>query len=360
MALETSGDGGATPAEGGIAQQRTGGAGAEVQASATGTRRHRYLGLVPLGVQDIPHHQDLEPAVSAQVALPELENFAKELLDEAKEWDISKWPQTGTHKFGKKSLAAGIEVTQHKKGNSDDIWFARYSKHPETAGSPSSDDAFAKLKRWEVFDHILRQDHSKHEAEYTPNVFDRDLVLKWAISAGTESRCGMKNMSLEIVNMYHGIPAPLYNRVFTVLVLSGVRTGLPQNNLKHESIIVQMPVDLSAFPEEVKKRCHYRLESRLTYRPPPECITEENRSKVGKGLVQGMYASVEKISSVEGVSHWAMATASDAKGNLPLRVQRMAVPGEIVKDVEYVYGYMEKRQEELLLLISAGRSEEGG
>ena len=40
-----------------------------------------------------------------------------------------------------------------------------------------------------------------------------------------------------------------------------------------------------------------------------------------------------------------MATASDAKGNLPMFVQKFGVPGAVLKDVGFFIGWTEKRRE---------------
>ncbi|KAF2658269.1 hypothetical protein K491DRAFT_624954 [Lophiostoma macrostomum CBS 122681] len=127
--------------------------------------------------------------------------------------------------------------------------------------------------------------------------------------------------------MYHGIPAPLNDRVFSVLLVSGVLAKTAEGG-REESLVLQIPVDLASFPEDA--------------------ITSQNEAKVGKSLVQGEYASVEKVVRVGEESQWVMATASNAKGVLPMWVQKKAVPGEIVKDVEYVYGFIEKHRSELV------------
>jgi Protein of unknown function (DUF3074) len=57
--------------------------------------------------------------------------------------------------------------------------------------------------------------------------------------------------------------------------------------------------------------------------------------------VQGLYTAVEtctlrKKSAGEGEEiDWIMATASDTKGNLPMWVQKLALPGAVPKDVSY-------------------------
>ena len=39
-----------------------------------------------------------------------------------------------------------------------------------------------------------------------------------------------------------------------------------------------------------------------------------------------------------------MATASDAKGNLPMFAQKMGVPGAVLKDVGYFVGWCAKQR----------------
>jgi hypothetical protein len=115
-----------------------------------------------------------------------------------------------------------------------------------------------------------------------------------------------------------------------------------------ESLVVQLPVDLNSFPEVVKQKCHHRVGETQSYHPPSEAVTSHNKAKVGKSLVQGEYASVEKVTRRGEQNHWVMGTTSNAKGVLPMWVQKKAVPGEIVKDVEYVYEYIEKHRGELV------------
>ena len=302
----------------------------------------RYLTLSPpLSTQEIPQHEELGlSSGNDSGGNPKLEDFVKHMLDEVKAqtWDISSFKKTGTHSFGSKSKAAGIEVGQYVQDVGGETWFARLSKH--------SDDDSA-LKSWRVFDKVVRKEHSKHEGEYTPNIYDVNTILSWT---GPELEgLGVKDVQVEVTNMYHGIPAPLNDRVFSVLVVSGVRTDLSSSDeAKEESFVVQLPVDITSLPSSITSRCHHQSKNgNLTYNPPSEAITEANKAKVGKKLVQGVYASVEKLTKIGEETLWFMATTSDAKGVLPGWVQKKAVPGEVVKDVEYVYGYIEKHKGEL-------------
>ena len=67
-----------------------------------------------------------------------------------------------------------------------------------------------------------------------------------------------------------------------------------------------------------------------------------------KGVVLGVYAAVETVKRDRkmGEVEWIMATASDAKGNLPMWVQRMSLPGAVVKDVSYFTKWIREVSEE--------------
>ena len=65
-----------------------------------------------------------------------------------------------------------------------------------------------------------------------------------------------------------------------------------------------------------------------------------------KGVVLAAYASVERIRKLpeSGEIEWIMATASDAKGILPLFLQTKAIPGQIAKDVGMFLGWINKER----------------
>ena len=47
-----------------------------------------------------------------------------------------------------------------------------------------------------------------------------------------------------------------------------------------------------------------------------------------------VYTSIERCQLLDdGNIDWVMATASDAKGNLPMPMQKLGVPSAVVKDV---------------------------
>lgn len=70
-------------------------------------------------------------------------------------------------------------------------------------------------------------------------------------------------------------------------------------------------------------------------------LKEGEDAKKKREVVPGLYAAVETGTlrtqrDREGEEvEWVMATASDAKGVLPMWMQRLALPGAVPKDVEY-------------------------
>lgn len=55
----------------------------------------------------------------------------------------------------------------------------------------------------------------------------------------------------------------------------------------------------------------------------------------------GIYSAVETAYiDADGQIDWTMATASNAKGNLPMFAQKMGIPGAIAKDVGYFLNWI--------------------
>jgi hypothetical protein len=120
---------------------------------------------------------------------------------------------------------------------------------------------------------------------------------------------------MAIYEMCHAIPAPLAPRCFPVLVATA-------DVNQDEFIAVTVPVSL--------------------YRTVPGAFYSTGRNKIEgkdvqqrKGVVMGAYAAVETVrrNRDKGEIEWCMATASDAKGNLPMWAQKLGLPGAVVKDV---------------------------
>jgi hypothetical protein len=136
-----------------------------------------------------------------------------------------------------------------------EAWFARKSTHLNRRERGTAD--------YREFEEGLRRDHSHHEMEYTPDVFDAYKVLDWdaeiqGLGGGVEgfqdvSMSGMCWMlAILLVNrmilsswfstvyeMCHKLPFPLAPRVFPVLVVHAL-TG------QDGFVVVQVPINLKA------------------------------------------------------------------------------------------------------------------
>jgi hypothetical protein len=141
--------------------------------------------------------------------------------------------------------------------------------------------------------------------------------------------------------MFHSIPFPFENRVFNTLVITA-KTG------DQSFLVAQIPVDKSSFPSSILEKSHQELPSRK-YREKDGA----GKWKLSAPVTQGMYASVERVligSSDENALFsgkrveenevmWEMATTSDAGGKIPGVMQRLAIPGQIAKDVGLFLGW---------------------
>ncbi|KAL8694162.1 MAG: hypothetical protein Q9218_001159 [Villophora microphyllina] len=129
---------------------------------------------------------------------PLLEPFVKAVLDEAVTFMDDIVPNRFRETSEKSSPPAGSKVQVYKHeipgqllseinwergqmprnpppdiGKTGEVWFARASKHPDKQEKGTA--------TFSEFEFGLRDNHSEHEAEYTPDVFDARLVLDWLI-----------------------------------------------------------------------------------------------------------------------------------------------------------------------------------
>ena len=148
----------------------------------------------------IPSNNILEPngisEVLDQNGRPKLTAFIKEVLDQAKEFIDHIVPSTfqeGSLKMSAPSsaqvrLLRGIIPSAQLNQipwstsriprrlpldalKSSEEWFARKSIHSNRSHEGTAD--------FNEFDYALRIDHSEHEQEYTPEIFDLHKVLEW-------------------------------------------------------------------------------------------------------------------------------------------------------------------------------------
>ena len=123
-------------------------------------------------------------------------------------------------------------------------WFARRSQH--------SNHYRDGEMRYTDIDSAVREDHARHEQEYTPEVYDCFKVCDWdEFIAKEEGKNGVfsaaddgryTNISMSLREMCHQMPFPLYPRVFPVLVVTA------RGPTDKSSIVAQIPVDISKLP----------------------------------------------------------------------------------------------------------------
>lgn len=126
--------------------------------------------------------------------------------------------------------------------------------------------------------------------------------------------------------MCHHIPGPLQNRVFSTLVTRGFTRG-------GAFIVVQIPVDISRLPAALYSNGKHTKAG--------------DSAQKRQSMTIGQYVSIERVKEQDdGNVMWEMATASDAKGWLPMSVQKMGVPGAVVKDVGLFMKWVAQRRKQ--------------
>ncbi|CZT16687.1 uncharacterized protein RCC_02522 [Ramularia collo-cygni] len=276
----------------------------------------RLVRMRALGPAELPSHPLLASQQSAEQTAPvPANNFAQEALNEAHQFVTSYWPEKFTIKSKTKQSSpstALVELLSHEippkllpPHTASEAWFARTSIHENAAKAGTAS--------WEEFDAGLRQDHSIHETDYTPDCIHAHQVLTWDDQSGGEV-VGWQDVHMNIMEMCHQLPAPLNKRVFSVLVITGKKGD-------GEFIVVQIPVDTKGMPG--------------------------TKYRDDKAFTPGMYVSVERGALEDNGANvkWQMGTASDAGGVLPMFLQKLGVPGAVVKDVGLFIGWCEQRRQ---------------
>lgn len=212
-------------------------------------------------------------------------------------------------------------------------WFTRRSIHDNISSKSTKKPGHAS---WEEFLFGLRDNHSKHEEEFTPTLFDARKVVDWQGQVhkldeeGSLRKEGFSDVTVSMYEMCHDVPTPLKPRMFSVLVVTASLLGRKSMDEgdKEKFVAVTVPVQLGA---GVKPAFYSNFRN----------LKEGEDAKKEREVVPGLYAAVEtgtlrnkKEGKGEEVD-WIMATASDAKGVLPMWMQKLALPGAVPKDVEY-------------------------
>ena len=323
--------------------------------------------LTNLHLHELPAHSDL-PQSEVSKQRPDLPAFIRAVLDEGAAFlhpsaikahfqasgTKSASPSTASVQVLKRSITAAT-LTSIPWSNSPiprqpppssaiepEYWFMRRSLHAnisskETKGSAS----------WPEFVYGLRDEHSHHEMDFTPTLYDAHHILDWnseiqqlestghfsspsdttTITNSSTPQHSYTSITMSIYEMCHAIPPPLAPRCFPVLVLTASTSPT-------SFIAVTIPLDLSLL------KSSFYTSGRNT--------SEGIDAQHSKSVILGAYTAVETVRILDdstsgddgsggnpGEIEWTMATASDAKGNLPMWVQKMSMPGAVPKDVSY-------------------------
>jgi Protein of unknown function (DUF3074) len=247
------------------------------------------------------------------------------------------WADPGTERRGSSASTNAAMASKVRRRKPKDLqaehWFTRRSIHENVSSKHVEKPGHAS---WEEFLFGLRDNHSKHEEEFTPTLFDARKVVDWSGQVrkleeeGALSREGFGDLTMSLNEMCHDVPSPLKPRVFGVLVVTASLVGNKRMlEEDHEKFVaVTVPVQMGV---GVKPAFYANFRN----------LKEGEDSKQKREVVQGLYTAVEtctlrKKSAGEGEEiDWIMATASDTKGNLPMWVQKLALPGAVPKDVSY-------------------------
>lgn len=168
--------------------------------SLSGLTLGNLIRLVPLQVSELPSHPSFQNQTlqdSPTGVRPELGTFIKAVLDEALNFvqQVKPGPFNSRGKKSSPPATGKVELLKHEIPGPEldrlpifsartgpvsrklptrspgEAWFARRSVHENGRKKGTSD--------FKNFDYGLRADHSEHERQYTPDVFDSYKVLDW-------------------------------------------------------------------------------------------------------------------------------------------------------------------------------------
>ncbi|KAJ8109076.1 hypothetical protein OPT61_g7717 [Boeremia exigua] len=315
-----------------------------------------YLSLQRRCVEDVPQHPEFTvPATNAPALAAFLAAVFKEALKEDFETGFTiegNWAPTGRNVkimgIDGGSSTVPVSVEQRKKGKGEHTWFARRSKHLET-----------DVRHTEL-DSLLMNDHSWWEYQYTPDLYDGNLLLEWDATTLEEAAASIRqevaigDVEMRVVQMFHVLPGPLQDRVFHALVISGKQ--------EDQSINLQIPIDYASFLAVDTIRARSRLEQQGNgFRYNTEANRDENREpkptetqkqRSGKKVTEGVYASLERIRIITGAepqyTQWDMMTLSNAGGvvsSVPVAMQKGQLLEAVSKDVQFVIQEVGKQRE---------------
>lgn len=175
-----------------------------------------------------------------------------------------------------------------------ETWVLRRSVHKDVAETGTA--------AWNEWKRSFKDEHAEAEKAFTPTVLRTAVKQQWDCTGVVVEYEGdtWTDWTLKLEESVHKMPPPLQDRLFPVLQATAAVAG------RREFLVVQMAARDAAGKEEEG------------------------------GLVRGAYSSIERVRETAegGDNEWLMGTVSDAKGVLPAWLQRMAVPGQVAKDVD--------------------------
>ncbi|KAI9718809.1 MAG: hypothetical protein M1828_006571 [Chrysothrix sp. TS-e1954] len=289
------------------------------------------LRLQILPPTSLPTHPALAPTQTNSPPI-DLSTFIRETLRESLHFADTTIPSSFTKKGAPKPSppsAAKVQFSTYEEPTTGDFWAARSSVHVDEVGEGTAS--------YEELQGGLFEEHSVHEMDYTPDVYDARRICDWGSQIkemGENPVGGEFTPVLELYEMCHNLPTPLTHRCFSTLVLRAKTAA-------DAFVVVQLPVDISKTDAAFYSNGRHRSEG--------EAETMQ-REKV----LMGRYVSVERVKPVvEGGAEageggagaggeggakrysWEMATSSDAAGYLPMSLQKMGIQGAVVKDVGF-------------------------
>lgn len=224
----------------------------------------------------------------------------------------------------------------------DEHWFARRSYHraqPSKGDDSKAAAAAEGTASWQEFVYGLRDQHSEHECQFTPSLYDARLVCDWTeqvhdrlLPCSGTGGPEYTHATMAVYEICHRLPALVGPRCFPVLVVTASCSAA-------DFVAVTVPVDVARFAGAFYSNGRNRAEG------------ADRQMK--KAVTLGEYCAVERVSRCAGQTtreqgeasthvrrgqgadeiEWVMATASHARGNIPMAMQRMGIPGAIAKDV---------------------------
>lgn len=342
--------------------------------------------LAPVEVADLPAHSTFDSTSATN--RPDLVTFATTLLDQGRallhptefnlrfeHHSVKTSPPSNNDVEVLSTTVSSSELASlpwkspallRSKPSSinDEHWYARRSKHHNVNSKRNAPGTAS----WEEFVFGLRDNHSENEAAFTKDIYDARHILDWNESLNERLQAELNNSSqqtgaapsrysdatMSIYEMCHKLPSPTSPRCFPVLVVTASVSAA-------EFIAVTVPVNIASLPGAFYSNKRNK--------------TEGADAQQKKSTTLGDYVAVERVHRYpagtthvdsEGHSHthqsaprhvasrgegdeeieWVMATASHARGNIPMAFQRMGVPRAIVKDVGLFLKWIHKVPEE--------------